>query len=155
MSLLIVAERPDTQDAQTLIDELEAYLSPMYPSESRHGFSVEKLIREGVAFFVMRYNEKPVGCGGLKVFPGDYAEVKRMYVRPTYRGKGFAKRMLEHLCDHARQQEIALVRLETGIYQTEAIGLYERMGFEKIGPFGEYRLDPLSLYYEKRLLLRP
>ena len=152
MSLRIEAERPDTQDAQTLVAELEAYLSPMYPSESRHGYSVNKLIREKVAFFVMRYNEELVGCGGIKAYPGDYAEVKRMYVRPRYRGQGFAKQMLAHLGEYARQQELALLRLETGIYQTEAIKLYERMGFVRIGPFGDYRLDPLSLYYEKRLI---
>ena len=151
MALLIAAERPDTVDAQILIAELDGYLTPMYPSESRHGFSVEKLVREQVAFYVMRYNEALVGCGGLKTFPGEYAEVKRMYVRPQYRGMGFAKHMVERLCNAAQQQAIPVVRLETGIYQTEAIGLYERMGFVRIGPFGEYRLDPLSLYYEKRL----
>jgi GNAT superfamily N-acetyltransferase len=157
MTLHIVAERPDSADAQTLIAELENVLAPMYPSESRHGFSVEKLIREEVAFFVMRYNEELAGCGGVKTFAGDYAEVsyaevKRMYVRPHLRGKGLAKRMLDHLAEHARQQGVGLLRLETGIYQTEAIGLYERMGFVRIDPFGEYRPDPLSIFYEKRIL---
>jgi putative acetyltransferase len=151
MSLRIVTERPDTVDAQALIRELDEYLHPLYPSESRHGFSVEKLIREEVAFFVMRYNEELAGCGGLKIFPGDYAEVKRMYVRPTFRGMGFAKKMLVHLTECARQQDISLLRLETGIYQIEAIGLYERLGFQRIDPFGEYRVDPVSLCYEKRI----
>jgi ribosomal protein S18 acetylase RimI-like enzyme len=103
----------------------------------------------------MRYNEELAGCGGVKLFIDDpvdrFGEVKRMYVRPQCRGKGLAKRMLDHLVGHARQHDIAVLRLETGIYQTEAIGLYERMGFQRIGPFGEYRLDPLSLYYEKRI----
>jgi GNAT superfamily N-acetyltransferase len=151
MTLHIAAERPDTTDAQTLIAELDAHLGPLYPSESRHGFSVDKLIREEVAFFVMRYNDELAGCGGVKIFPADYGEVKRMYVRPHLRGNGLAKRMLEHLVDHARQERIDVLRLETGIYQLEAIGLYERMGFQRTGPFGEYRLDPLSLYYEKRI----
>jgi putative acetyltransferase len=151
MTLLIVAERPDTIDALSLINELEEHLSPLYPSESRHGYSVEKLIREEVAFFVMRYNEELAGCGGVKIYPDEYAEVKRMYVRPTYRGMGFAKRMLEHLESVARQQAIPLLRLETGIHQIEAIGLYERVGFQRVGPFGEYRLDPLSIFYEKKI----
>ncbi len=151
MSLQIMAERPDTMAARELIGELDAYLHPLYPNESRHGFSVEKLVREEVAFFVMRYNEELVGCGGLKVFPADYAEIKRMYVRPTYRGMGFAKRLLEHLADYAHQQKVDILRLETGIYQLEAIGLYEQLGFERIGPFGDYRIDPLSLFYEKSL----
>jgi hypothetical protein len=43
---------------------------------------------------------------------------------------------------------VPLLRLETGIYQQEAIGLYERAGFQRTGPFGDYVMDPLSLYYE-------
>lgn len=151
MSLQIVAERPDTADSQILIEELEGVLAPLYPVESRHGFSVEKLIREKVAFFVMRYNGELVGCGGVKVYPGDYGEVKRMYVRPTYRGKGFAKQMLVRLEEEARNQRVPLLRLETGIYQVEAIALYERYGFYIVGPFGEYVLDPNSVFYEKSI----
>ena len=59
--------------------------------------------------------------------------------------------MLNHLADYARSQDITLLRLETGIHQPEAIGLYERMGFYHIPPFGPYTEDPLSRCYEKRL----
>ncbi len=52
MTTVIVAERPDTADAITLISELEAQLEPLYPKTSRHGYSVEKLMKQGVAFFV-------------------------------------------------------------------------------------------------------
>jgi hypothetical protein len=41
--------------------------------------------------------------------------------------------------------------LETGIYQKEAIGLYEQAGFQRIPPFGAYKEDPLSLFFEKRI----
>ena len=47
---VISLERPDTEDAIALITELEAILDPLYPSESRHGYSVEKLLGQGVAF---------------------------------------------------------------------------------------------------------
>jgi putative acetyltransferase len=151
MPLQITPERPDTEDAAELIRELDTHLHPLYPSESRHGYSVEKLILEGVSFFVMRYNEELAGCGALKLFPADFAEVKRMYVRPQFRGMGFGKMMLDHLAAFARERGVSLLRLETGIHQAEAIGLYERMGFQQIGPFGDYREDPLSLFYEKRI----
>jgi GNAT superfamily N-acetyltransferase len=151
MPTVIVPERPDTEDAMTLIAELETYLVPFYPSESRHGYSVEKLLREGVAFFVTRHDEIPAGCGGIQLFGAEYGELKRMYVRPQFRGLGLGKLMLNHLAGYARRQGVGLLRLETGIYQKEAIGLYERSGFQRIPPFGAYKEDPLSLFFEKRI----
>jgi len=152
MPTIIAAERPDTTDAIALITELEAHLEPFYPAASRHGFSVDKLIRQGVAFFVIRQDDTPAGCGGVKLFGTEYGEVKRMYVRPAFRGLGLAKAMLDHLAAYTRQQDAPLLRLETGIYQQEAIGLYERWGFQRIPPFGDYKEDPLSLFYEKRIV---
>ncbi len=153
MSITITKERPDSTDAIQLIDELQTLLSrEMYPAESRHGYSVDKLLREGVAFFVTRHDGAPAGCGGIKLFGTEYGEVKRMYVRPQYRGLGLGKLMLDHLSGYSRDRQISILRLETGIYQTEAITLYEQYGFERRGPFGEYKEDPLSIYFEKRLV---
>lgn len=151
MPTLVVAESPDTADAIALIQELDGYLEPLYPQESRHGFSVEQLLQEGVAFFAMRHDGIPAGCGGVKLFGTEYGEIKRMYVRPQFRGLGLGKLMLRHLSSYARDQGVTLLRLETGIYQAEAIGLYEGYGFRRIPPFGAYKVDPLSLFYEMRL----
>ena len=151
MSAIITPERPDTADARILIAELEAHLAPLYPTESRHGLSVERLLREEVAFFLIRHEGLAAGCGGVKLFGTEYGEVKRMYVRPQFRGLGLAKLMLNHLEAYAREQGVRLLRLETGAHQSEAIGLYERMGFQRIPPFGIYKEDLLSRFYEKRL----
>lgn len=148
---VIVEERPDTSDALALIDELESYLVPLYPAESRHGYSVEKLLREEVAFFVVREEGVAAGCGGVQLYGREYGELKRMYVRPRFRGLGLGKSILEHLEGYARERGVGVLRLETGIHQEEAIGLYEGSGFERIPPFGKYRDDPLSLFYEKRI----
>jgi putative acetyltransferase len=148
----ITLERPDSDDARTLIAELEAYLIPLSPPESRHGYSIEKLLKEDVPFFIIRDNGIPVACGGVKLFGTDYGEIKRMYVRPQFRGLGFAKLMLNHLAEYARNHGIAILRLETGIAQREAIALYERSGFRSIAPFGAYKPDPLSRFYEKRIV---
>ena len=152
MSAIITPERPDSADAIALISELEAHLEPLYPRESRHGFSVEKLVAHAVAFFVLRENDTPAGCGGIQLLGAAYGELKRMYVRPHFRGLGFGKLLLDHLADYARAHGVGLLRLETGIHQAEAISLYERMGFQRIPPFGEYVDDPLSLFYEKRIM---
>lgn len=151
MSILIMRERPDTPDAIALITELETHLQAHYPPESRHGFSVERLLAENVAFFLLRSNGIPASCGGLHIVDRQYGEIKRMYVRPQFRGLGFAKVMLDHLADYARIHSITLLRLETGIHQHAAISLYESMGFYRIPPFGPYTDDPLSRCYEKPL----
>jgi len=150
MPTVIAEERPDSADAIALIQELDAYLEPLYAIESRHGFSVEKLLREGVSFFVIRHDGMPAGCGGVKFFGTEFGELKRMYVRPQFRGLGLGRLLLDHLEAYTKERGITVLRLETGIYQPEAIRLYERAGFKRIPPFANYTDDPVSLCYEKK-----
>jgi GNAT superfamily N-acetyltransferase len=151
VTTVITTERPDTDHAILLISELEAQLEPLYPKTSRHGYSVEKLMKQGVIFFVTRHDGVPAGCGGIELFGLEYGEIKRMYVRPQFRGFGLAKLMLNHLAAYAREHNVSFLRLETGIHQKEAIALYEQMGFHRIPPFGMYKEDPLSRFYEKQI----
>ena len=154
MPLTIVEASPDAPEAIALIHELDEYLNQLpYPEQSRHAYSVTRLLREGVAFFVARYDGQAAACGGIKLFDTEYGEVKRMYVRPVYRGLGLGKAMLNHLAAYARSRQVDLLRLETGIYQSEAIGLYDSYGFQRRSPFGEYEEDPLSVYFELALPL--
>ena len=153
MSIVIAAERPDSTDAAGLIAELNAYLERLSPPESRHGLSIEQLLARDVAFFVLRVDDTPAGCAGIQLCGPAYGEVKRMYVRPPYRGRGFARMLLARLADHAPAYGVGALRLETGIAQRDAISMYERAGFRRIPPFGSYRDDPLSLFYE--MLLPP
>jgi GNAT superfamily N-acetyltransferase len=146
---VITPEDPASPDATALIAELDAHLEALYPRESRHGFSVQKLIADSVAFFVIRDSGVPAGCGGIKLFGTEYGEIKRMYVRPQFRGLGLARQLLDYLTDYARAHGVGVLRLETGIHQHAAIRLYEQVGFRRIPPFGEYRDDPVSRCYEK------
>jgi len=116
MAATITPEHPASPDAMALIAELDAHLEPLCPRESRHGFSVEKLIADSVALFVIRDGGAAAGCGGIKLFGTEYGEIKRMYVRPEFRGLGFAKLLLDHLADYARSHGVELLRLETGIH---------------------------------------
>jgi len=149
--ITITEERPDTADATALIVELEEHLASLYPQESRHGYSVEKLVAQRVAFFLLRDDGVPAGCGGVQLIGTEYGELKRMYVRPACRGRGFGSLLLDHLADYARSRNVGVLRLETGIHQAAAIGLYERAGFRPIPPFGDYAPDPNSRFYEKRI----
>ncbi|MCW5772131.1 MAG: GNAT family N-acetyltransferase [Rhodospirillaceae bacterium] len=146
----ITREAPDSPDAAALIGELDGILGALYAAESRHGYSVERLIREGVHFFVLRCNGVPAGCGGIQFYDG-FGELKRMYVRPAFRGRGLGRAMFDHLERRGRAEGCSLLRLETGVHQHEAIALYERAGFRRIAPFPPYRPDPVSLCYEKQL----
>src|SRR5438876_989032 len=80
-----------------------------------------------VSFFVLRANDTPAGCGGIQLFGTAYGEIKRMYVRPRFRGLGLGKLLLNHLADYARSRGVGLLCLETGIHQVAAISLYDRM----------------------------
>ena len=86
MTPVIAEERPNSPDASALIDELESPLASLYPSESRHGYSVDKLLREGVAFFVVREDGSPAGCGGVQIYGADYGELSACTSVPDFGG---------------------------------------------------------------------
>jgi GNAT superfamily N-acetyltransferase len=148
---MIVAESPHTADARALIAALEAYLIPLYPIEYHYGYSSEQLLAAEVAFFVIRHQGIAAGCGGIKRCGTGYGEIKRVYVRPPFRGLGLGRRMLEHLTAYALEHGAGVLRLETGIYQPEVRRLYERYGFQRIPPFGDYEESPFNLFYEKHI----
>jgi putative acetyltransferase len=74
-----------------------------------------------------------------------------MYVAPAARGLGLGRLLMQTLERHAAALGLACIRLETGVKQPEAIGLYRAFGYVETGPFGEYGLDPMSVFMEKRL----
>lgn len=149
MSITINQERPDTETSKALIAELDAALNPNYAPESRFGYSVEKLIQQGVAFFVVYVDGEPAGCGGVQVFGSEYAELKRMFVRPGFRGQKLGRKLVERLSDYAQENGIKVLRLETGNAQVEALNLYVKMGFRHILPFGPYVGSATSICMEK------
>jgi GNAT superfamily N-acetyltransferase len=151
MTITIDEERADTPDARALVEALEAELAAVYPAESRHGYAVDKLLARGVRFFVVRVDGVPAACGGVEL-AGHHAELKRMFVLPAQRGRGLSRALIDRLEGVARAGGARVLRLETGVHQREALGLYERAGFRKIAPFPPYFEDPLSVCMEKILV---
>jgi putative acetyltransferase len=150
-TMRIALERPDQPDVVSLVDELDAYQKPLYPPESHHGIDIEALGQPGVLFAVVRSAEgAAIGCGAVVLSP-DCGELKRMYVRPQHRGRGVAKALLAFLEASAVAQGCTLLMLETGVSQPEALGLYERAGYVRRGPFGSYTHDPFSIFMQKRV----
>ena len=143
-----------TDEVRELLAELDEALSGYLP-EQRHALSLDELFEDSVRFFAVRLDGVAIGCGGVAFYDG-FAEVKRMYTRPTARRKGVAATLLRRLEDEARAAGHSVLRLETGMYQAEAIGFYEREGFEECAAFGDYlALSPralaTSVFYEKSI----
>ena len=153
MPVAIERIQAPTDDARTLVDELEAELSAQYPPENRHGYVIARLFRPNVAFYIARLDGKPVGCGGV-AFEDGFAELKRMYVRPAARGRGVARAVLARLEQEARARGVTRLTLETGDAQLAAVRFYERAGFTRCAAFGAYKDMPTasiqrSVFFEK------
>lgn len=149
--MIINAETPDQPEVRAMLEQLDAYCAALYPAESNHLMEIASLLQDGVLFLVARDVEgRAVGCAALVRREG-YGEIKRMFVDPVRRGGGTGRQLLEYLEMFAKMSGLQVLRLETGIHQPEAIGLYERAGFVRCAPFGDYQPDPLSLFMEKSL----
>ena len=142
---------PREPEVARLIEELDAYQNILYPAESNHLLDLEALSGGDIRFFVARRGTEALGCGALRVDRAGYGEVKRMFVLPRARGTNLGRRILSRLEEQAREEGLSCLRLETGIHQGEALGLYRSAGFVERGPFGDYRPDPLSVFMEKAL----
>lgn len=126
-----------TDEVRALVGELEATLAQHYGPEQRHGLALDALFAPNVRLFIARLDEAAIGCCGV-AFEADYAEVKRMFVRPNRRGRGVARALLARVEDAARERGFATLRLETGDRQSEALALYEFAGFVRRPTFGAY-----------------
>jgi len=151
----IAAALVPSQDVRDLVGELDLALAGPYTPDQHHGLTVEDLFQPHIRFFVASLNGVAVGCGGVALCDG-YAEVKRMYTRALVRGRGVARALLQRIEAEARGAELAVLRLETGVYQHDSLRLYERAGFRRRGPFGLYadmpaRAIATSLFYEKMI----
>jgi len=150
-ALTIRPERPDQPDVMRLIEALDAYANALYPPQSNHLLDIASLCAPAVTFLVVRDGAEAVGCGAVLRDARGWGEVKRMYLRPDQRGRGLGRRVLADLEGVARGAGLPLLRLETGIHNTEALALYRRAGFVECSPFGDYAADPLSVFMEKRV----
>ncbi|WP_432761542.1 GNAT family N-acetyltransferase [Rhizobium calliandrae] len=134
-----------------LLDMSSAYAQSLYPPESNHLLDLESLERPEVTFWVARLNGDIVGCCALVEADDGTAEIKRMFVDPLARGRKVAQMLMEALEETATEKNLTALRLETGVLQPDAIGLYRKVGYTEIEPFGSYEEDPLSLFMEKAL----
>lgn len=125
---------------QRLISALNAELEARYPEEGANFFRLDpEEVAEGRGAFLVAYLEdKPVGCGAVRMIEPAVAEIKRMYVDPEVRGRRVGRQILLALEAQAIQLGAKRIVLETGPRQPDAIAMYAHAGFYEIPLYGEY-----------------
>lgn len=142
----------DSDVARLLIEELDVELRSRYATSSVvHGLNTDDFIAAGGRFFISKIDEDYVGCGALRPIDRSSIEIKRMFVRKAFRGRGFSRCMINHLESLALDLGYSQILVETGDRQPEALSLFRSNGYCQIEPFGEYVGDPHSVCFKKKL----
>lgn len=124
------------------------------PPESIHMMDAKSLDTHHVLFFVLRESDHAIGMGAIKILGEGVGEIKSMHILQEMRGRGLSKIMLTHLISAAKEEGLSHLKLETGSQLSfePARRLYEKSGFEYCEPFGDYILDPNSVFMAKKLI---
>jgi putative acetyltransferase len=144
---------PDAPEVQVLVAASDAFYDGLYPVESTHLESGDDLKRPNVIFVGCRVDGELAASGAAKIMHDDgvYGEIKRVFVLDRHRGKGLSNKIMFYLETELRSRNVDLFRLETGVKQPAALGLYRKLGYQEREPFGSYTSDPLSVFMEKDL----
>lgn len=130
-----------------LAAEAVAELDARYPEDAHEGRPLDP-----DATFLVAVDPEGglLGCGALARLDDDgVVEIKRMYVPPQGRGRGVARQLLVALEELALAWDARRIQLGTGTRQPEAIGLYEKHGYEQIPVYGIYTSNPLCVCFAK------
>ncbi|MEM9130694.1 MAG: GNAT family N-acetyltransferase [Actinomycetota bacterium] len=152
---MIALERrpPDDPEVDALITALSAHLWDAYP-EDREEYASHNALASDTTVVLARLDGESVGCGAFRPLPWDptAVEIKRMFVSAAARGHGVGAAVLAELDALAEAAGFVVARLETGVRQVEAMGLYEKAGYRRIPNYPPYEDLPLSVCYEKPLV---
>ena len=151
MPVDIKLEPPRQPEVLRLMDMSNAYMASLYPAESNHMVDIDTLEKPTVSFFVARNEGQIVGCCALVEAGDGTGEIKRMFVDPQARGLKIGQLMMDAIIARGRELRLGAIRLETGISQPEATGLYRKAGFVEVEAFAPYKPDPLSMFMELKL----
>lgn len=144
---------PAGAEARACIDayvqELERRLGIAFDPTRGPTAKADELTPPNGIFLLARLDGVPIGCIGLKVIGKGVGEIKRMWVDPTCRGLGVARRLLAAAETHAVDMALRRLRLDTSNRQEEALSLYRHSGYREIAPYND---NPYASYwFEKRL----
>lgn len=149
----LAIEDPATPDAQWCLGEYFTELSEAFPTgydpNTDSGFDVSAFQPPNGAMFILRDDGAPIGCGVVHRFDQDRAEVKRMWVAQSHRGRGLASRLLAALETWAAEHGFGRVVLDTNSSLAKAIAMYESKGYVATERYNEGVY--CDRWFEKRL----
>jgi putative acetyltransferase len=151
MAITVAIESPLQDEVRHLIGELNQALLALTPAEFCYHMTAEEMARPDTTVFVARQDGAAIACGALRRHDGGIGEVKRMYTRPPYQGRGIGGEILEAIEALARREGISRLVLETGDRHPAAWRVYERGGFERCGAVLDYPDSSYSVFYAKTL----
>jgi GNAT superfamily N-acetyltransferase len=144
--------KSDDADFRRLVVDLDAYLADMDGDE--HAYYAQFNGIDSIPNVVVVYEaDMAVGCGAIKRYSEQIAEVKRMFVRREYRGRRVGALILAELETWARELGYEETVLETGHKQTAAIRLYSGSGYNVIPNYDQYANVENSVCMKKRIAL--
>lgn len=141
-------------EVESLLSAHFALMRAQSPEESCHVMTAHELRNAGARVFAGRDDAGlVVALGALKPLDGGGAELKSMHCAAAHRGRGMGRALLINLEEEARRAGYTSMWLETGSSENFAAAraLYASAGFTPCPPFGEYVLDPMSLFMTRAL----
>ncbi len=150
MTVEVLPGDPHHPEATALLQASHALMQELFPPEDNFFLEIDDLCAPEISFFVAREAGRILGTAAL-ADKGEYGEVKSMFVAPEARGKGVGEALLARLETTARAKGLRAMKLETGNLLHAAHRLYERAGFTRCAPFGDYPDAASSIFMEKPL----
>jgi GNAT superfamily N-acetyltransferase len=157
-ALRLAPARLTDADTQVLVADVQAEYILLYGEPDSTPLEPGLFDPPRGAFFLAYAGDTAVAMGGWRmrsdVHPWGLscpAEVKRMYVAPPVRRRGYARAVLAHLEETARAAGADVMVLETGTEQPEAIAMYVAAGYLPVPSFGHYSWSPKSRCFGKPL----
>lgn len=149
----IVRDDLSGPEIAALLAEHVEEMRSITPPESKHALDLDGLRQPDVTFWSVFDGDALVGCGALKRLDEQHAELKSMRTRAAWKRRGVATTLLEYIIAEAVRMGFTRLSLETGSadFFQPARSLYAKYGFAPCEPFGDYRLDPLSVYMTRAL----
>jgi len=142
----------DNFDFIELCRDLDNFLNEIAGGEEKRAEYIPYNQLDDIHSVIVAYdNDVPVGCASFKRYDDECAEMKRVFIKPAYRGKGISHRLMELLESAAREQGYLYLILESGEPLVAAMALYRKIGYKVIPNYGQYKNMCDSICMKKEL----